>query len=132
MSNPLPSINDFNPGLEPVGPRVLVWPIPTEEKSAGGIVLMQSLTEREDMAQIRAIVVDLGAEAFEDVTSFWANHGDHVLIAKYAGLFWTGKDGRKYRVINDADIVARILVDEPCDQVLTPAGITSQENVHGC
>lgn len=142
MSSPLPSTKPFqdvkfDPGLIPVGPRVLVWPIPVEEKSAGGIVLIPSQTEREDMAQIRAVVVDVGEEAFVD-SEIWAFKGDTVLIAKYAGLYWTGDDGRKYRVINDADIVAKIIVDEPQltiieprAQVVEPQGIESRESVHG-
>lgn len=101
-------MEEFNPGAVPVGPRVLVWPIPAEEKSDGGIIIAQQTREREDMAQVRAIVVALGFEAFQDCVANWTKRGDTVLIAKYAGLYHTGPDGKQYRVINDTDIVARI------------------------
>ncbi|MCI0559226.1 MAG: hypothetical protein MN733_12085 [Nitrososphaera sp.] len=153
MTNPLPNIEDLKPGIRPVGPRILVYPLPIDEKSDGGILLVKSLTEREDMAQVQALVLDFGNEAFEDLVENWADVGDTVLMAKYAGLYWTGTDGRRYRVINDADIVAVIEsedeqeiervgesrgklvlkgmdkqeIERACEQVCSPVGIESRE-----
>jgi co-chaperonin GroES (HSP10) len=36
----------------------------------------------------------------------WCKVGDKVAFAKYAGLLYQGKDGVKYRMVNDGDITA--------------------------
>lgn len=98
---------DFRPGITPCGHRVLVCPVLVERKTAGGIILHDTAAEREDMAQIEAVVVAVGANAWKDQPSGeWAKPGDKVLIAKYSGLTRKGVDERMYRVISDLDVVA--------------------------
>jgi len=98
-------------GIEPSGHRIVVLPIEKERKTESGIVLTDAYADREDMAQIEAWVVAVGPSAWADqkVSGRWAQPGDKVLIAKFSGLYHTGPDGKKYRVINDLDVVARIL-----------------------
>lgn len=97
-------------GLVPAGHRICVLPIEKERKTESGIVLTDAYADREDMAQIEAIVVAVGPSAWGDqkISGQWARPGDRVLIAKFSGLYWSGPDGRKYRVINDLDVVAVI------------------------
>lgn len=102
------------PGITPAGHRVLVWPIPAERKTAGGLIIPDEAAKREDMAQIKAEVVAVGDGAFKTMPGYdgdsapWCKVGDTVLIAKFAGLYYNSKSGQQYRVINDVDVVAVI------------------------
>jgi len=94
-------------GIWPVGHRVLVLPKQVEEKTEAGIILHSvSQKAREEMAQIEGVVIALGTTAYSDQPSAWCNVGDRVIIGKYSGLIYDGKDGQKYRVINDLDVVS--------------------------
>lgn len=96
-------------GIHPLGHRVLVLPEFVEEKSEGGIIIHHGNQQmREEMAQIKALVVELGSTAYKDQESEWCQAGDRVVIGKYSGLLYKGKDGQNYRVINDLDVVANI------------------------
>ena len=100
-------MSKYNPGVSPCGHRVLVFPVPTERKTASGIIIHDTSADREDMAQIDAIIVSIGSNAWKDQKcGDWAKVGDRVLIAKYAGLVRKGNDGKMYRIINDLDVVA--------------------------
>lgn len=92
-------------GISPREYRVLVKPDRVKEKTAGGIILPEQEVERNQMAECRGDLVDVGGNAFED----WSDApkpGDRVLIAKYAGIVTKGNDGEEYRVCNDKDITA--------------------------
>lgn len=96
-------------GIVPLGHRVLVLPYEIEEKSAGGIVVTIAATkEREEMSQVRGVVVSVGPNCWEEYDVPWASSGDHVMFGKYAGAIMPGNDGKKYRLVNDLDIVALI------------------------
>lgn len=95
-------------GIIPLGHRVLVLPEEIETKSAGGIIMPDQLNMREEMSQTKGLVVAVGEDAYCDTKSKWCGEGDTVIFAKYQGLLWDGQDGRKYRVLNDLDIVAII------------------------
>jgi chaperonin GroES len=99
-------------GIYPQGPRILILPLEIEEKTASGIVLATSgQRDREEMANTTGLVVAIGGEAFHDCTYPWCSVGDRVVFAKYSGLLYLGKDGKKYRVINDDNIVATLDAD---------------------
>jgi co-chaperonin GroES (HSP10) len=96
-------------GIHPVGHRVLVLPEVVEHKSAGGIILgTASQSQREQMAQVNALVVELGTTAYSDQPVPWCTVGQRVVIGKYAGLVKVGLDEQLYRIINDLDVVATI------------------------
>jgi co-chaperonin GroES (HSP10) len=100
--------NPFNPGVTPCGHRLVVWPLPVEKMSKGGIAIPHQLVEREDMAQMEAVVVAVGPSCWKDQPEEsrpWCRVGDKVLIAKYGGFLRKGLDGRDYRLINDLDVV---------------------------
>lgn len=93
-------------GIWPVGHRVLILPAQVEEKTEAGIILHTSSQRvREEMAQIEGKVISIGTTAYADQLSPWCKVGDKVIIGKYSGLVYDGKDGQKYRVINDLDVV---------------------------
>lgn len=95
-------------GITPLGHRVLVLPEVIETKSAGGIIMPDVLNQREEMAQTKGMVIAVGEDAYNDTPSVWCGEGDEVVFAKYSGLLWDGQDGKKYRILNDLDIVAII------------------------
>lgn len=93
-------------GWKPVGHRLLILPEQVEEKTASGIILnTQADQRREEMAQIYGTVVAMGESCYEDQFSPWCKIGDIVIFAKYGGLLLDGLDGKKYRWIDDLNIV---------------------------
>jgi co-chaperonin GroES (HSP10) len=96
----------WKPGVKPSGHRLVVYPIPTKKQSSGGIVIPDTLVDREDMAQVEALVLSVGPTCWKDQPGgAWCKEGDTILMAKYSGLVRKGPDGRTYRVINDLDVV---------------------------
>lgn len=80
---------------------------------AAGLVIPDNESEREQMAQVKAVVVDVGPNAFHELSAgewmpWQGEHpkaGDRVVIAKYAGL-QIEESGEHYRIINDRDVTA--------------------------
>ena len=93
-------------GIYPVGHRVLVLPEETERVTKSGIILADKTAMMEEMAQTQGTIVDIGDTCWDDQPSPWAAVGDFVMFGKYAGVVYEGNDGKKYRVLNDKDIVA--------------------------
>jgi len=96
--------------IEPSGHRVLILPDVVEDKTAGGIILAASTKERDQQATMRGTVVNIGInawKAFDDGTP-WAEVGDTVIFRKYAGEVVKNGDV-EYRVINDEDVISRIV-----------------------
>jgi len=85
--SPLPRI----PGV-----GILVRPVPVRRKSAGGILIPESV--RSDLEYLSTVgkVLALGELAFKDEdiyrTGPWVKPGDYVVYTKYAGskLWWKG------------------------------------------
>ena len=98
-----------NSGVSPAGHRIVVLPDEVELTTASGIVLSSPTEQkREEMAQIEGTLVAIGTTAWADQAAPWAELGQRVLFAKYAGLVKVGKDGKKYRILSDLDVVGVI------------------------
>ena len=96
-------------GIHPSGHRILVLPDPVENQTDWGFqTATDRQQEREEMAQVDGILVAVGPEAWEDQKARWAHVGERVMFAKYCGTVRTGKDVKRYRVMNDLDVVAVI------------------------
>ena len=94
-------------GIHPCGHRVLVLPEQVEEVSAGGIIMHTATQgDREALAQMYGIVIEVGSSCYADQPDAWCKEGDRVSFAKYSGLIYEGIDKKKYRVISDLDVVA--------------------------
>jgi co-chaperonin GroES (HSP10) len=98
-------------GVEPLGRAVLVEYYEPEVKTSR-IIIPENVKDRTVLVEQRATVIAVGPVA-------WPNEppravpGDRVLIAKFSGYALTGPaDGRRYRIVNDADVFARITHDE--------------------
>lgn len=96
-------------GLKPLGRAVLIKPYDVEEKTKGGIILANQQRKMDQMAEQRAIVVEVGPEAWCDEKEPRAKAGDKILYSKYAGYVAKGTmDEVDYRCINDRDIFMQI------------------------
>lgn len=97
-----------NSGILPTGGHVLVKADPVEAKTKGGIYLPDTTRDQEQRAATMGTVVAVGPSAWMDLDDGhpWAEVGDHVSYAKYAGVEMIGKDEQNYVLINDNDILA--------------------------
>ena len=103
MSNPS--------GISPVEFKVLIKQELSETErraEASGLALPPELREREAMAGVRATLLAIGGNAYEDWKGLKPKPGDRVYTAKYSGIEVIGEDGGKYRLINDRDVLAII------------------------
>lgn len=95
----------------PTGGHILILPDAVEEKTAGGIYLPDTVRDTEQAAATTGTVVAIGPSAWADLDDghAWAEVGDKVSYARYAGVEMVGSDGQSYTLINDNDILARLL-----------------------
>lgn len=92
--------------ITPVGHRVLVKPLPLEQKK-GSIILVHD--ERKEKAQIRGTIVKIGPNAWKafDGGAPWAAVGDEVCFAQYGGyLIRDPETDEEFRLLNDEDVCA--------------------------
>jgi co-chaperonin GroES (HSP10) len=95
-------------GLKPLGRAILIAPYEPEIKESV-IVLPDEVHARQQMVDQRAIVIEVGVNAWCDEPSPRAKPGDKVFVTKFAGFMAKGtKDGKSYRLVNDRDIFAAI------------------------
>lgn len=99
-------------GLRPLGTAVLVEYYEPEKRESM-IFIPENVQDRTLMVEQRATVVEAGPEAWIDERAPRAVPGDRVLIARMAGYAAVGPaDGRRYRIVNDRDIFAKITHEE--------------------
>jgi chaperonin GroES len=89
--------------IKPLGERVVIKMLESEETTQSGIVLPGSAKEKPQVAEITAVgpggIVD-GKEVKMEVKV-----GDRVLISKYAGTE-VKIDGQEYTILKQSDILA--------------------------
>jgi chaperonin GroES len=101
-----PEVRPNTSGFLPLGHRLLVKPDTVEKRTSGGLYLPQEVTGRDEMAQVKGVVVAVGEGCWKDTTSAdWAKPGDRIVFGKYSGLQYDGADAIKYRILNDLDVV---------------------------
>ena len=66
---------------------------------------------RDQRAATTGILIAIGPSAWTDLDdgSSWASLGDKVSYAMHAGVSMVGQDNENYVLINDNDILARLL-----------------------
>jgi co-chaperonin GroES (HSP10) len=100
-----------NSGLKPLGRAVLVEPYEPETRKSL-IVIPENVRERTAAVEQRAVIVEVGPEAWAEEQSPRALPGDRVIVSKYAGWMAVGPlDGRLYRFVNCNDIFAGITAE---------------------
>jgi chaperonin GroES len=95
-------------GIIPTGGHLLVLPDKVEERTAGGLYIPDTTREKEQQAATVGRLIAVGASAWKDLDdgSAWANVGDRISYARYAGVSMKGVDGESYILINDNDVLA--------------------------
>ena len=91
--------------IKPLGDRVVIKALESEETTKSGIVLPGSAQEKPQMAEVVAVgpggVVD-GKEVVMEVKV-----GDKVITNKYAGTE-VKLDGNEYKIVSQSDILAKV------------------------
>lgn len=109
----IPQLTDCEPGLAPVEYNVLIAPEEVEEKTSGGIILIDKTKETDELAQCRGRLVAASPLAFN--YDNWPEGArkpavdDVVWYGKYAGTLIEGRDKRMYRLLKDKDVGAIVL-----------------------
>mgnify|MGYP001019065902 FL=1 len=92
--------------IKPLADRVLVKPLPAEEKTASGIIIPDTAKEKPMQGEVVAVgkgkVADDG-KTFENEVKV----GDKVLYGKYSGTEVT-VDGVEYLIMRESDIYSII------------------------
>jgi chaperonin GroES len=88
--------------IKPLGTRVLVKRIESEEKSDGGIFLPDTAKEKPQEAEVLALGTGKNDEG--EIIEFSVKVGDRVLISKYGGTE-VKLDGREVLIISESDIL---------------------------
>lgn len=97
----------------PSGYRLLVLPYKGKGTTDGGIQLIQSTLDKENLATSVCYVMKMGPLAYKDYDKFgddpWCKQGDWVLIGRYAGSRFSLEDDHEVRIINDDEVIGTIL-----------------------
>ena len=92
--------------IQPLDDRVLIKPLETEEKTAGGIVIPDTAKEKPIRGLVEAVgngrVLDNG-ERFD----LCLKKGDKVLFGKYSGTE-IKIEGVEYKIMKESEVLAKI------------------------
>jgi len=92
--------------IQPLGDRVLVKPLESEEKTKGGIVLPDTAKEKPQEGKV--IAVGKGSVSEDGKTQLLeVKVGDKVLYGKYSGTE-IQVDGEDHLIMKEEDILAII------------------------
>lgn len=116
------SFPEVDPGIKPLGYRILVQIRTPKRKSNGGIVLTTDTKDTEKWNQQVGKIIALGPVAFCSRTSLepwpegdWCKPGDYVRVPKYGGDRWEVPygDGENamFVIVNDLDIIGLVTGD---------------------
>jgi len=99
-----------NAGIIPTGGHILIFPDPTERTTKAGLIIPDTVADKEQAAATSGTVIAIGLAAWKDIDDGkpWAEVGDRVSYARYAGVAMKGQDELNYVLINDNDILARL------------------------
>lgn len=90
--------------IKPLGERVVIKILESEEKTKSGIFLPETAKEKPQMGKVIAVgpgkTLDNGQKLALEVKT-----GDKVIFAKYAGTE-VKLDGEEYTVLKESDILA--------------------------
>lgn len=92
--------------LKPLGDRIVIELVESEEKTASGIVLPDSAKEKPQEGKVVAVgtgrVTDNGERIALEV-----NEGDAIIFSKYAGTE-VKYEGKEYLILRESDVLAII------------------------
>ena len=92
--------------LKPLGDRIIIELVESEEKTASGIVLPDTAKEKPQEGKVVAVgtgrVLENGERVALEVTE-----GDRIIFSKYAGTE-VKYEGNEYLILRENDILAVI------------------------
>ncbi|WP_062051000.1 co-chaperone GroES [Bacillus sp. JCM 19034] len=92
--------------LKPLGDRIVIEIVESEEKTASGIVLPDSAKEKPQEGKVVAVgtgrVTDNGERIDLEVST-----GDSIIFSKYAGTE-VKYEGKEYLILRESDVLAII------------------------
>ena len=89
--------------LKPLGSRVIIKMIESEETTKSGIILAGNATEKPQIAEV--VEVGPGAEVDGKLEKMRVKKGDKVVVNKYAGTE-VKYEGENYIIVKQEDILA--------------------------
>ncbi|MBN8204134.1 MULTISPECIES: co-chaperone GroES [Bacillaceae] len=92
--------------LKPLGDRIIIELVETEEKTASGIVLPDTAKEKPQEGKVVAVGTGRVLENGERVDLEVAD-GDRIIFSKYAGTE-VKYEGKEYLILRENDILAVI------------------------
>ena len=99
----------------PTGWRLLILPYRGKCKTEGGIYLPDQIVQDQNVSTQVGYVLKVGSLAYKDKKKFpdgaWCQEKDWVLFARYSGSRLK-IDGGEVRILNDDEILAKILAPE--------------------
>lgn len=106
---PLPKVEETNPGINPLEFNCLILPRAVQEVSKGGIIVPKGAADRENEAGDEGLLVSMSPLAFNEQDfpdrDAVPAIGQHVMFARYAGKSFVGADGRIYRLMKDKEVL---------------------------
>lgn len=90
--------------LKPLGDRLIVEPIESEDVTASGIVLPETAKEKPQQGKVLAVGPGRRDEEGKRI-EMDVNEGETVLFAKYAGTE-VKLDNKKYLILKETDVLA--------------------------
>ena len=91
--------------LRPLGDKIILKVVESEEKTASGIVLPDSAKEKSQEAEV--VAVGPGREIDNVKEAMEVKVGERILFSKYSGTE-IKYDGQEYLVINQREVLAVI------------------------
>ncbi|MFZ5626274.1 MAG: co-chaperone GroES [Bacillota bacterium] len=92
--------------IKPLGDRIVIKPLASEEVTASGIVLPDTAKEKPQEGEVVAVgkgrLLENGERIAPEVKA-----GDRVIYSKYAGTE-VKYEGEEYLILNERDILAVI------------------------
>jgi chaperonin GroES len=100
-----------NSGIRVVEYNVLVKPVEVEAKTKGGLLLADSIVEKEEFGRMEGVLVGVSPMAFKnsdwpaDAEDQKPKVGDKVIFSRYGATKVTGRDAGEYWLMKDTTVI---------------------------
>lgn len=91
--------------VKPLGDRVVIKMVESEEKTKGGLILTANAQDKPEIAEVLA--VGPGTLTDGKKVEMELKVGDHVIMGKYAGTN-VKIDGEEIIILSQSDILAKV------------------------
>jgi|TARA_R100001163_G_scaffold62600_1_gene53533 chaperonin GroES len=96
---------------QPTGWRILVLPFKMDEKTKGGLLITESVLERQQVGSQCGLVLAMGPQCYNDKERYpngpWCKVNDWVVFARYAGSR-IQIEGGEVRLLNEDEVLATV------------------------